>query len=62
MKPDTSQTRSEQDSKQPKDWSINTQNSGDLDVYQRDQLNPRDILAAHNSMIFQYRLGDLNGL
>jgi predicted transcriptional regulator len=55
-------TRSEQDSKQPKDRSINTQNSGDLNVYQRDQLSPRDILAAHDSMIFRCRFGDLNDL
>jgi hypothetical protein len=28
-------------------------------VYQRDQLSPRDILAAQDSMIFQCRFGDL---
>jgi hypothetical protein len=38
------------------------QNSRDLDVYQRDQLVPRDILAAQDSMIFQSRFRDLNGL
>jgi hypothetical protein len=38
------------------------QNSGDLDVYQQDELSPRDILAAQDSMIFRYRFGDLNGL
>jgi hypothetical protein len=38
------------------------QNPGDLDVYQRDQLSPRDILAAQDSMMFRYRFGDLNGL
>jgi hypothetical protein len=35
---------------------------GTWDVYQRDQLSPRDILAAQDSMIFRYRFGDLNGL
>jgi hypothetical protein len=35
---------------------------GDLDVYQRDQLSPRDILAAQDIMIFRCRFGDLNGL
>jgi hypothetical protein len=62
MKPSQVKTRSEQDSKQPKDRSINTQNSGDLDVYQRDQLSPIDILATQDSMIFRYRFGDLNGI
>jgi hypothetical protein len=44
------------------DRSINMQNSGDLDVYQRDQLSLRDILAAQDSMIFRYRFVDLSGL
>jgi hypothetical protein len=38
----------------------NTENSGDLDVYQRDQLSPRDILATQDIMIFRCRFIDLN--
>jgi hypothetical protein len=33
-----------------------------LDVYQRDQLSPRDILETQDSMIFRCRLRDLNVL
>jgi hypothetical protein len=46
----------------PRTEASTRKNSGDLNVYQRDQLSPRDILAAQDNMIFQYRFGDLNGL
>jgi hypothetical protein len=59
MKPVKVKTRSEQDSKQPKYRSINTQNSGNFDVNQRDQLSLRDILAAQDILIFWCRFGAL---
>jgi hypothetical protein len=34
----------------------------DLDVYQQDQLIPKHILAAQDSMIFPYKFGDLKDL